>query len=177
MALPKELDQLRHSNFSVLILDNEVTVGEFVVTPPLPWRRLVEQNGSFTVAPGYPTFLTAKQAAFEMKNWDRVSLPSICRMLGALQDSVDYIIIGNNAGQGLPLANSLAKHLVADRAAVIYAAALPEIGAYRNVGFGNFFRRRETVARLAALAGNAGRPLSLCFINTIQHNESNYHNP
>ena len=112
-----------------------------------------------------------------MKNWDRVSLPSICRMLGALQDSVDYVIIGNNAGQGLPLANSLAKHLVADRAAVVYAAALPEIGAYRNIGFGNFYRRRETVARLAALAGNAGRPLSLCFINTIQHNESNYHNP
>lgn len=177
MRLPKEVDELRDSHFSVLILDNEVTVGEFVTSPPLPWRRLVEQNGSFTVAPGYPTSLTAKQAAFEMRNWDRVSLPAICGMLGALYESVDYVIIGNNAGQGLPLARSLAKHLVADRAAVIYAAALPEIGAYQNIGFGNFYRRRQTVERLTALAGNSGRPLSLCFINTIQHNESNYHNP
>jgi hypothetical protein len=27
------------------------------------------------------------------------------------------------------------------------------------------------------VAKNAGNPLALCFINTIQHNESNYHDP
>jgi hypothetical protein len=177
MTLPKEIEQLRQSHFCALILDNEVTVGEFVTTPPLPWRRLVELNGSFTIAPGYPTLLTAEQAAFEMKNWDRVSLEAIAVMLANLHESVDYVVIGNNAGQGFPLAQSLTKHLVSDRAAVIYAASLPEISAYRNIGFGNFYRRRETVTRLAALAANSGRPLSLCFINTIQHNESNYHNP
>src|SRR3954468_21159124 len=114
MTLPKEIEQLRQSHFCALILDNEVTVGEFVTTPPLPWRRLVEQNESFTVASGYPTLLTAEQAAFEMKIWDRVSLQAIAVMLANLHESVDYVVIGNNAGQGFPLAQSLTKNLVSD---------------------------------------------------------------
>ena len=48
--------------FSVLILDNEVTVENFVATPPLPWGRLVENQGSYTMAEGYPCELSLEQA-------------------------------------------------------------------------------------------------------------------
>ena len=115
----REILELPADRFVALILDNEVTVGEFVTTPPLSWTRLVQQGGVFRVAAGYPTVLTAAQAKFEMRNWDQVSLPAISRALAELEGSVDYVVFGNNAGQGLPLA--------------------------------------------------------LCFINTIQHNEFNYH--
>lgn len=177
MAISKEVVQLRTTHYLALILDNEVTVGEFVTAPPLPWRRLVEDNGVFEIADGYPNLLSAQQAAFEMKNWDQVSLPAVVRTLANLDDAVDYVVFGNNAGQGLPLAQNLAAHLVADRAAIIYADSLPEISAYKSIGFRNFYRRSATVTRLAELAKNAGRPLSLSFINTIQHNELNYHDP
>jgi hypothetical protein len=32
-------------------------------------------------------------------------------------------------------------------------------------------------SRLLTLAKKAGRPLALCFVNTIQHNQHNYHDP
>ncbi|HXV83452.1 MAG TPA: hypothetical protein VEG60_26640 [Candidatus Binatia bacterium] len=162
--------------FCALIHDNEVTVGEFVSDPPLPWTRLVQQGGIFQIAQGYPTLLTAAQAKFEMRNWDEVSLPAIMRALTEL-DAADYVIFGNNAGQGLPLAQSLTPHLIASRAAIIYAHSLPEKSAYEALGYRNFFPRGDAVARLLQLAMNAGRPLSLYFINTIQHNAFNYHDP
>jgi len=177
MTFLTELFQSLASQFVALILDNEVTVGEFVTTPPLPWTRLVQRNGIFQVAEGYPNVLTAAQAKFEMRNWDEVSLPAIMRALAELDDSVDYVVIGNNAGQGLPLARSLPPNLAGDRAAIIYANSLPEKSAYERLGYRVFFRRREAVARLLDLANNAGRPLALYFINTIQHNEMNYHDP
>jgi hypothetical protein len=90
---------------------------------------------------------------------------------------VDYVLIGNNAGQGLPLAQSLTPQLVSERAAVIYAQSLPEITAYQKLGYQTFFRRSEATARLAERAHNAGQPLALCFVNTIQHNQFNYHHP
>jgi hypothetical protein len=40
-----------------------------------------------------------------------------------------------------------------------------------------FFRRSEAVARLLELAKASGRPLALCFVNSIQHNNLNYHDP
>lgn len=86
--------------FIALILDNEVTVGEFVTAPPLPWIRLVQRNGVFQVAEGYPSVLTAAQAKFEMRNWDEVSWSAIARALAEL-DTVDYVLFGNNAGQAL----------------------------------------------------------------------------
>ena len=175
--LRKEMLRLSANEFVALILDNEVTVGEFVTTPPLSWTRLVQRNGIFQVAPAYPNVLTAIQAKFEMKNWDEVSLQSITRALSELDDAVDYVLFGNNAGQGLPLARSLPSKFIATRAAIIYAHSLPEINAYERLGYRTFFRRREAVARLTELAKNAGRPLALCFINTIQHNEFNYHHP
>jgi hypothetical protein len=175
--MKKELLDIAANKFVALILDNEVTVGEFVTSPPLSWTRLVQRNGIFQVADGYPNVLTAAQAKFEMTNWDEVSLPAIMRVLAELDDAVDHVILGNNAGQGLPLAQSLAPKLIGDRAAIIYAHSLPEITAYERLGYRNFVRRSEAAARLIDLAEKAGRPLALCFINTIQHNEFNYHDP
>lgn len=172
--MKQELQRLAAEQFIALILDNEVTVEEFVTAPPLPWARLVQQGGIFQVAHGYPTVLTAAQAKFEMKNWDEVSLPAIMRVLAEL-DGVDYVIFGNNAGQGFPLAQRLPAHLIANRAAIIYAHNLPEKSEYERLGYQIFFPRGEAVARLLQLAHNAGRPLALYFINTIQHNAFNYH--
>jgi hypothetical protein len=87
------------------------------------------------------------------------------------------VVFGNNAGQGLPLAQSLAQDLIANRAAIIYANSLPEKNAYERLGYRVFFRRSEAVDRLLDLAKHAGRPLALCFVNTIQHNQHNYHDP
>jgi hypothetical protein len=175
--MKNELLRLSADRFVALILDNEVTVGEFVTTPPLCWSRLTQRHGVFQVAEEYPNLLTTAQAKFEMKNWDTVSLPDIARALRELDDSADYVVFGNNAGQGLPLAQSLAPHLIANRAAIIYANSLPEKSAYEKLGYRVFFRRREAVVRLLDLAHQAHRPLALCFVNTIQHNQDNYHDP
>ena len=177
MTLKDQLASLRSTQFVALILDNEVTVGEFVTSPPLPWARIVQRNGIFQIADGYPNGLTAEQSRFEMKNWDEVSWPGIMRTLAELEDALDYVVIGNNAGQGLPLAQAVPQTLRANRAAIIYASSLPEQSAYDRLGYRTFFRRRETAGRLLALASDAGRPLALFFMNTIQHNELNYHDP
>ena len=177
MSFPSELSQLLANQFVALILDNEVTLGYFVTTPPLPWFRLIQRDGIFQIAEGYPTFLTTEQAKFEMRNWDEVSLPAIVRGLAELDDPIDYVLLGNNAGQGLPLAQSLPTNLAGNRAAIIYANSLPEKSAYERLGYRVFFRRSEAVGRLLDLAKNASRPLALCFINTIQHNAFNYHDP
>ena len=177
MTFRSELGESLANQFVALILDNEVTVGEFVTDPPLPWTRLAQQNGIFQIGTGYPTHLTAQQARFEMRNWDQVSLPAIMRALAALDDSIDYVVFGNNAGQGLPLAKSLRSDLIGDRGAVIYASNLPEIDAYRKLGYRAFFPRSDAVGHLMGLAESARRALALCFINTIQHNELNYHRP
>ena len=177
MTLKDNLAKLRASQFVALILDNEVTVVEFVTDPPLPWARIVQRNGIFQIADGYPNVLTAEQSRFEMKNWDEVSWPGIMRTLAELEDALDYVVIGNNAGQGLPLAQAVPQTLRANRAAIIYASSLPEQSAYNRLGYRIFFRRRETSARLLALAQQSFRPLALYFMNTIQHNELNYHSP
>jgi hypothetical protein len=177
MTLNSALSQLSVNQFLALILDNEVTVGEFVIDPPLPWARLVCCGGIYRVADGYPNLLTAEQAKFEMRNWDEVSLPDLMGALKMLDGSVDYLLFGNNAGQGLQLAQSLAPSLIGDRAAIIYAERLPEARMYEQIGYQSFFRRSEAVARLLELAHKAGRSLALVFINTIQHNHLNYHDP
>jgi hypothetical protein len=177
MTLRAELSRLSADHFLVLILDNEVTVGHFVATPPLPWSRLIQRNGIFHLAKGYPNVLTTAQARFEMTNWDEVSSPAIMRALAELDGAVDYVILGNNAGQGLPLARSLPQDLIAGHAAIIYGESLPEIKEYETMGYRAFFRRSQAAARLLELAKSAGRPPALFFINTIQHNEFNYHDP
>ena len=177
MTLAADLGARTTNHFLALLLDNEVTVGEFVVQPPLHWSRCIQRGGVFQVAEGYPTPLTAAQAKLEMRNWDDVSLEAITAALPALAGSVDYIVFGNNAGQGLPLAQSLPNNLIAEHAAVVYAESLPQMSRYQKIGFRNFFRRSEAAGRLLELATKAQRPLELLFINTIQHNETNYHDP
>jgi hypothetical protein len=177
VKLADELSTLLANHFVALILDNEVTVGEFVTDPPRPWVRLIQRNGIFQVAEGYPNLLTAEQAKLEMRNWDDVSLPAIMGALPVLGESVDYVLFGNNAAQGLPLAQGLPQHLIPDHAAIMYANSLPQQSAYQNLGYRSFFPRSQTAPRLLELAKIEARPLALSVINTIQHNESNYHDP
>jgi hypothetical protein len=177
MSLRAELSRLSADHFSTLILENEVTVGHFVTSPPLSWSRLIQRNGIFQLAGGYPTILTPAQARFEMTNWDEVSPPAIMRALAEMDGAVDYVLLGNNAGQGLPLARRLPQDLIESHAAVIYGESLPEIKEYESMGYRAFFRRSQAAARLLELAESAGRPPALFFINTIQHNEFNYHDP
>ena len=175
--LPAQLGELKRDHFLALILDNEVTVGHFVTEPALPWLRLVQRGGIFQMAAGYPGQLNAQQAEFEMTNWDEVSLPAIGRLLAQLDDAVDYVVIGNNAGQGLPLAQSLPAELACQRAAIIYAQRLPELKLYEQLGYRKFWPRDQAVVQLEELARNARRPLALALINTIQHNAANFHTP
>jgi hypothetical protein len=177
MTLRSELSHLSAQRFIAVILDNEVTVGHFVTDPPLPWNRLTHREGIYRIAEGYPNRLTAEQAKTEMKNWDQVSLPNIPSALRELDGCADYVLIGNNAGQGFPLARSLPQSLIPERAAIIYGESLPEIRAYEQMGYRAFFRRADAVSRLLELAKDGGRPLTLFFINTIQHNDRNYHDP
>ena len=177
MTLREEISRLSAGAFAALILDNEVTTGDFVTIPPLPWSRLTERSENYAVAEGYPSLLTAEQAKGEMRNWDTVSLPAIARGLAELDNSIGYVLIGNNAGQGFPLAQSLAPNLIGNRAAIIYGERLPQKREYEKLGYRAFIRRREAASRLLDLAEKAGQPLALFFINTIQHNELNYHDP
>ena len=176
-AIAAELERLFADNFKVLILDNEVTVDAFVTDPPLPWARLTARGGTYRIGEGYPRPLTALQADREELNWDRVSEDAIRAALGGLDETVDLVAIGNNAGQGLPLAGALPAPLRAARGVITYGVSLPERASYERLGYSRFVPRRDLVARLAVAAGDAGRALALGFINTIEHNERNYHAP
>jgi hypothetical protein len=161
--------------FGVLILDNEVTVDAFVADPPLPWARLVAVDGAYRIADGYPTVLTASEADREERNWDRVSNEAICAALAELDESVGLVAFGNNAGQGMPLAAALPAALRPSRGIMMYGRSLPEQPAYEAMGYTRFCPRTGLLALIATVA--AGRPVALAFINTIEHNERNYHAP
>src|SRR5918994_1104907 len=163
MTLADDLSKHKSHHFLTLILDNEVTVGEFVTQPPLPWTRFIQRDGIFQIAQGYPTLLTEAHAKVEMRNWDDVSIKAILRAVPELSHSVDFMLFGNNAGQGFPLAQRLPKELIPDHAAIIYAQSLPQLNDYQKVGYPNFFRRSEAAAHLVELAKKSGRPLELCF--------------
>ena len=154
MTLVADLSEHKTKHFVALILDNEVTVGEFVMQPPLPWTRFIQREGVFQIAEGYPTILTEAQAKVEMRNWDNVSLEAILRAVPELSHSVDYMLFGNNAGQGFPVAQSLPKDSIPDHAAIIYAQNLPQLTGYQNIGYRNFFRRSEATARLLSWQTN-----------------------
>ncbi len=177
MTVSFELSILFRGRYGVLIMDNEVTVGHFVAAPPFPWSRLTKGDSAYRVADGYPTPLTLEQTRKEMKIWDQVSLPGIIQTLKDLGDSTDYVVIGNNAGQGFPLACCVPQGLRETRAAIIFGASLPEIKEYENEGYRTFLKRKMLVSHLTQLAVKANRPLALAFINTIQHDASNYHDP
>ena len=173
-GLAGELDRHFAGHFRVLILDNEVTVDAFVADPPLPWARLTLRDGFYRIGEGYPSALTAAEAAREELNWDRVSEAAIREALSELDRTVDRVAIGNNAGQGLPFADALPAALREERGIVVYGASLPERASYERLGYSRFCPRGELVRRLA---GAAEGPLALGFINTIQHDERTYHAP
>ena len=161
----------------VLILDNEVTVDAFVTDPPLPWARLMSRDGSYRIGEGYPTPLTTVEADREELNWDRVSMSAIQEALSGLDDSIDLVAIGNNAGQGMPLAEALPSSLRAPSGIIVHGSSLPERPAYEAMGYRQFCTRGDLLAHIAIAAEAAGRPPALGFINTIEHNEQNYHTP
>ena len=173
----RELADSFDGHFKVLILDNEVTVEAFVTDPPLPWARLTARDGVYRIGEGYPTPLTAAEAEREALNWDRVSEAAIREALSGLDETIDLVAFGNNAGQGLPLAESLPAPLRATRGFVVYGSSLPERPAYERAGYGRFCPRGDLVAHIAKAAEAAGRSPALGFINTIEHNEQNYHTP
>ena len=172
-----ELARHFDGHFRVLILDNEVTVDAFVTDPPLPWARLMARDGVYRIGEGYPTPLTAAEADREELNWDRVSEAAIREALSGIDEAIDLIAFGNNAGQGLPLAEALPEPLRATRGVVVYGSSLPERADYEAAGYRRFCPRGNLVAHLAEAAEAAVRPLALGFINTIEHNERNYHTP
>ena len=177
MTIPVQLATCFANHFQVLILDNEVTLDAFVTEPPLPWVRLTESDGVYRVADGYPTELNKAESDREELNWDRVSYTAICEGLRALDATVDLVVFGNNAGQGLPLARAMPATLRAEHGAIIYGRSLPEQPAYEAEGYRRFCARGDLLSVVAPLAKLSGRPPALSFINTIEHNERNYHAP
>lgn len=177
MSISRELSQYWQGRFIVLILDNEVTLGHFVAEPALPWARMVCSAGVYGVSAGYPNVLDNGRATREMKNWDQVNPGGIGSALAEPAPGVDCFVIGNNAGQGLPLASALDTTRRANAAIVIYGSSLPERDRYEALGYQQFCARAAVLPLLLERAQAAGRSLALAFINTIQHNEFNYHDP
>ena len=169
-----ELLRLFAPHFRVLILDNEVTLDAFVTDPPLPWARLIASSNGYQIPGAYPTALTMAEADREEMNWDKVSNQAICAGLQTLSDGADLIAFGNNAAQGFPLAAALPEAL-RDRGVIVYGRSLPEQPAYEQIGYSQFCARTDLLGIIAEQAAAAGRPAALVFINTIEHNDQNYH--
>ena len=168
---------LFEKDYRVLILDNEVTVNAFVGDPPLRWARLIFQGKSYVPDQGSPTLLTNTKADQEKLNWDRVSNKDLKTFIKEIGNRIDLIVFGNNAGQGYPLALALSRNIRSKRGVVIYGNTLPEREAYEKHGY-NIFCRRDNllqIVRQRALAVNLSP--SLIFINTIEHNQQNFHTP
>ena len=119
MKISDLINQLFSECFKVLILDNEVTLDAFITTPPLRWARLINQDGQYVIPEIYPTVMTKKESDREEMNWDRVDLGVLRTNLSELDHIVDLIAIGNNAAQGLPLAESLPPYLRPENSTVI----------------------------------------------------------
>lgn len=177
MTLDHELAPHFAGRFGVLILDNEVTVSHFVGDPPLPWARLTARDGVYRIGDAYPRPLTAAEAVREGLDWDRVSEEAIRAALESLGEGADLIAFGNNAGQGLPLAEALPVSLRAERGIIVYGRALPERAQYEAGGYRQFCPRAELLARISEMAAAAGQTPALAFINTIEHDERSFHAP
>ena len=174
MKIADQINRLFPGCFTILILDNEVTLDAFITDPPCKWARLVNQNGQYTIPKIYPTSMTKAESDREEMNWDRVDLAVLRTGLKELDHSVDLVAIGNNASQGLPLAEGLPPTIRSDNAAVIYGASLPEQAIYQAIGYKTFCTRDDL---LKTAAQRTEKEIALCFINTIEHNDRNYHAP
>ena len=78
--------------------------------------------------------------------------------MSGLDETIDLVAFGNNAGQGLPLAEALPSPLRTTRGVVVYGSSLPERPAYEAAGYGRFCPRGNLVAYLVEAAEAAGRP-------------------
>ncbi|MGA0346791.1 MAG: hypothetical protein ACO3N9_09620 [Alphaproteobacteria bacterium] len=174
MKICDQINRLFSECFKVLILDNEVTLDAFITTPPLRWARLINQDGQYVIPEIYPTVMTKEESDREEMNWDRVDIGVLRINLSELDHIVDLIAIGNNAAQGLPLAASLPPALRPENSAVIYGASLPEQSLYQGMGYKTFCPRNDL---LKTASQRTEKEIALCFINTIEHNEQNYHAP
>ena len=174
MKIAEQINRLFPGCFTILILDNEVTLDAFITDPPLKWARLVNQNGQYTIPKIYPTSMTKDESDREEMNWDRVDLAVLRTNLRELDHSVALVAIGNNASQGLPLAEDLPPTIRSDNAAVIYGTTLPEQAIYQAIGYKTFCTRDDL---LKTAAQRTEKEIALCFINTIEHNDQNYHAP
>ena len=174
MKIADQINRLFPGYFTILILDNEVTLDAFITEPPLKRARLVNQNGQYTIPKNYPTSMTKYESDREEMNWDRVDLAVLRTNLRELDHSVDLVAIGNNASQGLPLAEDLPPTIRSDNAAVIYGTTLPEQAIYQAIGYKTFCTRDDL---LKTAAQRTEKEIALCFINTIEHNDQNYHAP
>ena len=175
MTISEQLISHFPNHYRVLILDNEVTADAFVIEPPLPWVRLMSDGGPYLVNKGYPTVLDLAEADREELNWDAVDNLLINSELQSLDEVVHLIAIGNNAGQGMPLAKSVPQSLRSHRGVVIFGSSLPEQSQYEALGYSQFCARTGLLSLAIPLA--AGLPIALAFINTIEHNNQNYHAP
>ena len=124
MKIAEQIDQIFPGCFTILILDNEVTLDSFITDPPLKWARLINENRQYLIPKNYPTSMTKAESDREEMNWDRVDLNVLRASLSELDSSVDLVAIGNNASQGLPLAEALPTTMRADNAAIIYGTLI-----------------------------------------------------
>ena len=176
MKIAEQIDQIFPGCFTILILDNEVTLDSFITDPPLKWARLINENRQYLIPKNYPTSMTKAESDREEMNWDKVNLSVLRKALYELDASVDMVAIGNNASQGLPLAEALPTTMRAANAAIIYGTSLPEQPIYQALGYQTFCAR-DNLLKTAAAAQTSGQEIALCFINTIEHNDQNYHAP
>ena len=177
MSINSETNQKLGQCYTVLILDNEVTLDAFVIEPALKWLRLVNSRGAYTAPHQYPTRLTREESDREEMNWDKVDLNHLQAEIATLDNSIDLIAIGNNASQGLPLAKALPSTLRINNAAIIYGTSLPEQSLYSGLGYQNFWPREKLIEMTWPLAQKNKTEIGLAFINTIEHNNQNYHAP
>ncbi len=177
MSISSEIKQKLDQCFTVLILDNEVTLDAFIAQPALKWLRFINLSGAYAAPHQYPTRLTKQESDREEMNWDKVDLKHLQAEIAALDTSIDLVAIGNNGSKGLPLAEALTPKLRNTNAAIIYGASLPEQSIYQDLGYKNFHQRANLLAFAQLLAQQNKKEIGLAFINTIEHNNQNYHAP
>ena len=91
MKIADQINRLFPECFTVLILDNEVTLDAFITSPPLRWARFINQNGQYVIPEIYPTIMTKEESDREEMNWDRVDIGVLRINLSELDPIVDLV--------------------------------------------------------------------------------------